>query len=413
MSESKGSQGDILNDDQLQSDSSWMRLALERAQLGQGRVEPNPMVGAAIVRDGVLVGLGHHERYGGLHAEVEAIEQAGERATGGTIYVTLEPCCHYGKTPPCTQAILRAGIRRVVAATRDPFPKVDGGGLSALIAAGVDVTVGVEGEAAYNLNAPYFKRILTGRPYVTAKWAMTLDGKTAVRSGDSRWISSAESRAMVHHLRGRMDAILVGVETALVDDPQLTVRPPGPRIPTRIVLDSQGRLPPRSILARTARETPVIVAVTERCPEDRRGRLVELGCEVMVIPESEESPGKVDVRGLLDLLGSRGMTNLLVEGGGRILGSFLDLGEVDAAEVYLAPIIEGGDHAYTPIRGVGKGLMSDAMFLERGEARIVGGDVQVRGDLPRPWRCRGREILDLPAATPDRSRGLSGSIGEA
>jgi diaminohydroxyphosphoribosylaminopyrimidine deaminase/5-amino-6-(5-phosphoribosylamino)uracil reductase len=377
-------------------DSEWMRLALAQARLGEGRVEPNPLVGSVVVRGGRQVGVGHHGRFGGPHAEVEALKAAGESARGATLYVSLEPCCHIGKTPPCTEAILRAGISRVVAATRDPFPRVDGGGLSALRAAGLDVEVGVEAEAAFLLNAPYFKRVVTGRPFVTAKWAMTLDGKTAVRSGDSRWISSPESRALVHELRGRMDGILVGVETAIADDPRLTARPPGPRVPVRIVLDSTGRLPPTSVLARTARDVPVIVVMTEAAPVDRRDRLAGLGCEVLIVPGAAES-GRVSLEPLLDVLGSRGMTNLLVEGGGRVLGSFLDAGEVDVVEVYLAPILDGGDHGFTPIRGRGKEMMDQALRLEGGEVRHIGEDLRIRANVPQGWRSQLRTILDLPA----------------
>ncbi len=212
-------------------DAFWMRRALAEAGRGQGKVEPNPMVGAVLVRDGQLLGVGHHNRFGGPHAEVVALEatRAGGRSpVDATLYVTLEPCCHHGKTPPCTEALLDAGIRRVVAAMSDPFPRVAGGGLAQLRAAGIEVESGLLEAESRRLNAPYLKRLATGRPYVTAKWAMTLDGKTAVASGDSRWISSPRSRALVHELRGRMDAILVGIGTALADDPMLTARTSGP-----------------------------------------------------------------------------------------------------------------------------------------------------------------------------------------
>jgi len=283
-------------------DLLWMRRALAEAERGRGAVEPNPMVGAVVVRDGRLVGFGHHARFGGPHAEVEALARAGDEARGATLYVTLEPCCHFGKTPPCTQAVLDAGIVRVVAAMRDPFPKVAGGGLAQLRQAGVAVEVGVESDAARRLNAPYLKRLATGRPYVVAKWAMTLDGKTAAASGDSRWISGPRSRALVHELRGRMDAVVVGIGTALADDPQLTARPPGPRVACRVVLDGSARLSPTSRLATTAREVPVLVAVTDRAPGDRRDALAALGCEVLAFPGA----GPVPILALLDELGRRG-----------------------------------------------------------------------------------------------------------
>jgi diaminohydroxyphosphoribosylaminopyrimidine deaminase/5-amino-6-(5-phosphoribosylamino)uracil reductase len=365
-----------------EADADWMRLALAEAAQGRGAVEPNPMVGAAVVREGRLVGLGHHERFGGPHAEVLALRQAGAAARGATLYVTLEPCCHVGKTPPCTEAILAAGVARVCVAMRDPFPQVDGGGLAILESAGLAVTVGCEAAAARELNAPYLKRVTTGRPFITAKWAMTLDGKTATAAGDSRWISSEPSRLLVHKLRGRMDAIVIGIGTVEADDPMLTARPPGPRSPVRIVLDSAARLPISSRLAQTTREAPVLVAVTERAPLSRREALARLGCEVIAFPGS----GSVPIVALLDELGRRGMTNILVEGGGRVLGSFLDAGQVDAVDVFIAPIVEGGDHPCTAARGRGHALMREARRLRRPEVTQVGGDVRIRGSIPQSWR---------------------------
>src|SRR5438067_6355121 len=216
-------------------DSGFMLRALELAQRGQGYVEPNPMVGSVIVASGEVVGEGWHQRFGGPHAEVEALVKAGERAVGTTMYVSLEPCCHHGKTPPCTEAVLAAGIRRVVAAMRDPFPQVAGKGAEQLRAANIVVEFGVGEGAARRLNAPYLKLLATGQPYVHLKWAMTLDGKIATRTGHSKWISGPASRQHAHALRGRMDAIVVGIGTALADDPLLTVRPPGPRTPTRVI----------------------------------------------------------------------------------------------------------------------------------------------------------------------------------
>lgn len=359
-----------------------MSLALAEAAHGRGLVEPNPQVGAVLVRDGRVVATGYHERFGGPHAEVVALERAGESARGATLYVTLEPCCHHGKTPPCTDAILRAGIGKVVAAFRDPFPAVDGGGLAALAAAGVQVEVGCMADAARELNAPYLKRLTTGMPFVTAKWAMTLDGKTAVAGGDSRWISSGSSRRRVHELRGFMDAIVVGVATVEADDPLLTVRPPGHRRPARVVLDSAARIPTGSALVRTAAEAPVIVAVTDRAPADRRQALAAAGCEVLALP----ADGRVPVDLLLAELGRRKMTHVLVEGGGRVLGSLLDGGHVDAVEVFIAPLVEGGDHPRTPIRGAGRSLMSHATRLRDVRIERIEDDVHLRGRVPQGWR---------------------------
>ncbi len=252
----------------------WMTRALELAERGRGYVEPNPLVGAVVVRDGRMVGEGWHQRYGEAHAEVNALAAAGEAARGATLYVTLEPCCHHGKTPPCTDAILQAGVARVVAAMTDPFPEVAGKGLSILQAAGVTVVVGLGEKEARRLNAPYLKLLTTGRPYIHAKWAMMLDGKIATRTGDSKWISGEESRRRVHELRGRMDGIIVGIGTALADDPLLTVRPPGARVPTRIILDSHARLSPHSRLVQTAKEAPVMV-VTIRPATDEPVRVLK------------------------------------------------------------------------------------------------------------------------------------------
>ena len=328
-------------------DLIWMQRVLELAEQGRGLVEPNPLVGAVVVKDGRLVGEGWHRRYGEAHAEVNALAQAGERARGATLYVTLEPCCHQGKTPPCVDAVMRAGVARVVAAMLDPFPKVAGKGAAALRAAGITVDVGAGGAAARSLNAPYLKLLATGRPYVHAKWAMTLDGKIATRTGDSKWISGPASRARTHALRGRMDAIIVGIGTAVADDPLLTARPPGARVATRIVLDQDGRLPLASQLARTAREVPTIVAVGNGATVDD---LKALGCEVIETPLLE---GGLEIGSLLDELGRRRMTNVLVEGGSGVLGSFFDCDAIDEVHVFIAPRLLGGSEATTPIGGIG------------------------------------------------------------
>ncbi len=364
------------------ADLAWMNLALTEAERGRGAVEPNPMVGAVLVKADHVVGLGHHARFGGPHAEVVALDQAGEAAYGATLYVTLEPCCHHGKTPPCTAAILQAGVARVVAAIRDPFPRVDGSGLAILRAAGVAVELGLQAGPAAELNAPYLKRLATSLPYITAKWAMTLDGKTAVASGDSQWISSPGSRALVHQLRGRMDAIVVGIGTALADDPQLTARPPGPRIATRIVLDSKGLLPLNSRLVQTAREVHVLVAVSPEAPAHLLHALERQGCEVIILPGSP----RVSLAPLLAELGQRAMTNVLLEGGGTVLGSFFEAGQVDEVDAYVAPIVEGGDHPRTPVRGRGRLRMGDASRLQNVTYSEIEGDLRIRGTLAHPWR---------------------------
>jgi diaminohydroxyphosphoribosylaminopyrimidine deaminase/5-amino-6-(5-phosphoribosylamino)uracil reductase len=340
------------------------------------------MVGAAVVADGRIVGVGHHEHFGGPHAEVFALDRAGPLAAGATLYVTLEPCCHHGKTPPCTEAILGSGVSRVVAAMKDPFPKVDGGGLSRLRSEGIEVEVGLMAEQALRLNGPYLKRLATGLPYVTAKWAMTLDGKTATTSGDSRWISGPRSRSLVHETRGRMDAILVGIGTVLADHPMLDARPPGPRIAARVILDSQGRLPLDGRLVATARQIPVWVAVTDRAPSDRIDALEKMGCEVLRF----NGLGPVPILPLLGELGRRRITNLLVEGGGMVLGAFLDAGQVDEVDAFIAPLVEGGSHPFSPFRGEGQRLMGNALRVDRPEISVIDGDVRIRGILPQSWR---------------------------
>jgi diaminohydroxyphosphoribosylaminopyrimidine deaminase/5-amino-6-(5-phosphoribosylamino)uracil reductase len=236
-------------------------------------------------------------------------------------------------------------------------------------------------EEARRLNGPYLKRLATGLPYVTAKWAMTLDGKIAARSGQSAWISGPRSRALVHEVRGRMDAIVVGVGTAVADDPLLTARPPGPRVATRVVLDASARLPARSKLARTAAEVPVLVAATLSAPPQRVHDLRGLGAGVLELPEA--APGRVDIGALLDELGRRGMTNVLVEGGGRVLGSFLDAGEVDEVDIFIAPLVEGGSHDFTPARGLGVEAMGEALRLEAPRITRVDDDVRIQGRIKR------------------------------
>ena len=354
-----------------------MRRALEIAERGRGAVEPNPLVGAVLVRDGHIVGEGWHERFGEDHAEVRALQTAGDAARGATLYVTLEPCCHHGKTPPCTAALIRAGIGRVVAALADPFPLVASRGIAQLQSAGVAVEIGLCESEARRQNAPYLKLVGAGRPYVHAKWAMTLDGKIATRTGDSKWISNETSRRKVHELRGRMDGILVGIGTALADDPLLTARPPGPRVAGRVVLDSKARLPLTTQLVRTAKTVPTMIVVSSTAPQDRVDALVAAGCEIMArSPEQEGSPRLVT---LLDELGKRRWTNLLVEGGSDVLGRFLDAGMIDEVHVFLAPRLVGGAQGKTPVAGRGVESLADAWNLSAWQTEMLDGDVYLRG----------------------------------
>jgi diaminohydroxyphosphoribosylaminopyrimidine deaminase / 5-amino-6-(5-phosphoribosylamino)uracil reductase len=361
---------------QHEMDLWHMRRALELAARGQGYVEPNPMVGCVIAQGDEIIGEGWHRRFGLAHAEVEALTLAADRAARATLYVTLEPCCHQGKTPPCTRAILAAGIRRVVAAQRDPFPEVNGGGLVELNAAGVAVEVGILEAEARRLNAPYLKLLGAGRPWIIAKWAMTLDGKLATRTGDSRWISCEQSRQLVHALRGRVDAIVVGRGTVERDDPLLTARPPGPRTALRVVLDMHASIRSESQLVRTAREVPLLVAVGEEAAEPQRQRLAAAGCELLLC-KGETHAARLGE--LLDELGRRHFTNVLVEGGSQLLGSLFDARQIDEVHVFIAPKLIGGMAAGSPIAGDGIAQMADAMVLETMEVRQVGSDVYLQG----------------------------------
>lgn len=366
-----------------------MRRAIELAARGLGFVEPNPAVGAVIVNDqGELLGEGFHERFGGPHAEVNALRQAGEHAAGSIVYVTLEPCCHFGKTPPCSDALIRAGVRKVVVGLQDPAAHVNGGGLAQLRAAGIEVEVGLLADEIRQLNAPFIKLVNGGTPYVHAKWAMTLDGKIASRTGHSRWISNATSRAVVHRLRGRMDAILVGGTTARLDDPLLTVRPPGPRVPTRIVLSATAEIPLDSQLIQTLDQAPVMVVCSEAAPSSKVKRLEAAGAEVLMVPtetrpasKTDPSESELDLSAFLQQLGRRSMTNVLVEGGSRVLGSFFDRSLIDEIHAFIAPKLVGGSSAPTPCGGRGWEQIPAWTQIEPAAVELLDGDVYVHGPL--------------------------------
>jgi diaminohydroxyphosphoribosylaminopyrimidine deaminase/5-amino-6-(5-phosphoribosylamino)uracil reductase len=365
----------------IQLDAAYMARALELASRGEGYVEPNPMVGCVVVRDGEVVGEGWHRKFGGPHAEVEALRVAGARTRGATMYVTLEPCCHHGKTPPCSQAIIAAGIARIVCAQRDPFGQVAGRGIEALEAAGIEVDVGALEAEAKRLNAPYLKQVTTGRPWIIAKWAMTLDGKIATRTGDSRWISGEASREIVHQLRGRVDGIMVGRGTVQRDDPLLTARPSGPRVATRIVVDSWASLAVESQLVRSVGGAPVLVAVGSEAPQENIDRLTAAGCEVVVCRPKDAAEKSVSIPALLDELGRRKMTNVLVEGGSKLLGAFFDTGEINEVHAFIAPKLIGGFQAATAFAGMGLGKIAQALQLDDLEMRQIGDDLYFCGRI--------------------------------
>jgi diaminohydroxyphosphoribosylaminopyrimidine deaminase/5-amino-6-(5-phosphoribosylamino)uracil reductase len=359
-----------------------MGRALALAAYGQGRVEPNPMVGCVIVRDSQVVGEGFHECFGGPHAEASALAAAGSQAAGATAYVTLEPCCHHGKTPPCTRALIDAEIKRVVVAVQDPFPSVNGSGLAELRSAGIQCDVGVRSAEANWLLAPYRKLLRTGRPWIIAKWAMTLDGKLATRSGHSQWISSEASRCVVHQIRGRVDAIVVGSGTARTDDPLLTARPVDhadcKRIATRIVVDDAASLSLESRLVETASGLPVLVAASVSADPRACEHLTARGVEVYFCA-GDSHAGRLEA--LLDELGRRRMTNILVEGGSKLLGTFFDLHAVDEVHVFIAPKLAGGAEAPSPIAGAGVDRMTDALRLAGIAIEELDGDTYIHGRL--------------------------------
>lgn len=358
-------------------DERWMRLALDLAARGQGHVEPNPMVGCVIVRQGVPIGQGYHQRYGGPHAEREALASCGTTdLAGSTVYVTLEPCCHHGKTPPCSDALLTARPDRVVVAMEDPFPQVQGGGIEILRRAGIPVDVGICRQEAQHLNAPYLKRLGRQQPWIIAKWAMTLDGKLATATGSSKWISSSEARQEVHRLRGLVDAVMVGSQTARLDDPLLTARPPGPRTPVRIVVDSQATLSAQSRLVETAGEVPVIVAASSRARSERIEQLTHAGCEVVLCPGADHAERMAS---LLQILAQRELTNVLVEGGSQLLGLLLDMRQIDEVHAFIAPKLVGGRDAASPLAGLGMANMQDAFPLSRCTTAMYGDTIAIRG----------------------------------
>jgi diaminohydroxyphosphoribosylaminopyrimidine deaminase/5-amino-6-(5-phosphoribosylamino)uracil reductase len=360
------------------ADQRFMRIALESAQRGQGWVEPNPLVGCVIVRDGAVIGQGFHRQFGGPHAEIEALHSLASSvdAKGATAYVTLEPCCHHGKTPPCTDALIDAGIARVVVAMADPFPQVAGGGLAQLAAAEIKTTVGVLRGPAQALNAPYLKKVRTGKPWVIAKWAMTVDGRIATVGGESQWITGEASRADVHQLRGRVDAIAVGMGTAEADDPMLTARltDPLPRVATRVVF-SRHRVPAiPSKLVQSAREIPTMLVAGSQLEADRLDDLESRG--LIVIRVGSDDPVEM-VASTLKEMGAREMTNVMLEGGGELLASFFAADQIDECRIYIGPKVFGGALAKGPIAGAGVEKVTDARSLSLVSVDQIDHDLRV------------------------------------
>lgn len=359
------------------NDSAYMRLALQLAERGCGWTAPNPMVGAVIVKDGRIIGQGWHEKYGQLHAERNALAACVESPKGATMYVTLEPCCHYGKQPPCADAILEAGISRVVVGSSDPNPLVGGKGLRKLREHGVCVAEGVLKEECDRLNEVFFHYIRTGRPFVVMKYAMTLDGKIAAYTGASRWITGAAAREHVHRQRHRYTAVMVGVGTVLADNPLLTCRISGGRSPVRIICDSRLRTPLTAQVVTTAGETPTILAT---CCADREKCLAyeSAGCRILPVAERD---GHVDLQKLMEKLGQEKIDSILLEGGGTLNWAALESRIVQRVQAYIAPKLLGGQTAKTSVEGRGVSSPADAVPLKNSTILPLGEDFLVESEV--------------------------------
>ena len=357
-----------------------MNLALELAARGRGKTSPNPMVGAVIVKNGKIIGRGYHQAAGSAHAEVNAIDDAGNAARGATLYVTLEPCNHTGRTPPCTEKILTAGIHRVVVAMADPNPDVRGGGSRYLSEKGISVTSGICEKKARLLNEVFIKYVTTGRPFVTLKWAATLDGQIATRTGDSRWVTGAQSRAFVHNLRHASDAILVGINTVKQDNPSLTTRlenGPG-KDPARIVLDTHLSISASAKMLHQASGAKTFIITGPDISAEKRNHIERLGARVIRTPLKKRG---INIELLMDRLGEMNVTSLLIEGGGKIIASALAAGIVDKVNLFYAPKILGGDDGVPVCRGSGPKKMNDSIRVKDVRLHQFGEDIMLEGYL--------------------------------
>lgn len=356
-----------------------MTRALELAEKGAGYTNPNPLVGAVIVKDGKIVGEGYHQVYGSHHAEINAINSATEDIKGATMYVTLEPCSHYGKTPPCAEAIVKSGIKKVVVGLKDPNPLVAGRGIKVLQDNGIEVLVGVLENEGRKLNEIFLKYITTNIPFCIMKTAMTLDGKIATKTGDSKWITESLSREHVHKIRHRVSGIMVGIGTVLADDPSLTTRLDYGRDnkdPIRIIVDSSGRIPLEAKVLNLKSNAKTIIAATEKINKDKVRALEEKGAEVIITPIKNNG---VDLSFLMKILGEKKIDSILLEGGSKINYSALEAGIVDKVNAFIAPKIIGGDTAKTPVGGAGKKYMKEAISLRDIEVHHFGNDIMIEG----------------------------------
>ena len=380
-----------------EKDIEFMRRAIELAKKGGGYVHPNPLVGCVVVKDGEIIAEGYHEKYGEFHAERNALLRCQSETKGASLYVTLEPCCHYGKTPTCTEIIIEKGIKKVFVGILDPNPLVAGKGVKILQDAGIEVEVGLCEDEIRELNKVFLKYITTKRPYVIMKTAMTLDGKIAAFTGDSRWVTNEHSRKLVHQLRSEMAGVIVGIGTVLADDPMLNVRLEGnPHQPIRIVVDSNLRIPIDSQLVKTAKEYRTIVAychfdrsVAERSEvekssindNEQKGFLDKLEMTEMELLECQSNKNHVDINDLVSKLGAMGIDSLLLEGGGTLNAAFLEAGCVDEVWAFIAPKIIGGEGAKTPVSGKGIAKMNNAIQLQNIDIQNINVDILIKGKI--------------------------------
>ena len=355
----------------------YMRRAIELAKKGCGYTNPNPLVGAVIVKDQRVIGEGYHEKIGGLHAERNALKNCIEDPEGAEIYVTLEPCCHYGKTPPCTEALIEAGIKKVYVGNLDPNPKVAGGGIKILNDHGIETETGILEEECRQLNDIFFHYIQNDIPYTALKYAMTLDGKIATATGESKWITGEEARRHVHTLRHQYAAIMAGIGTVLADDPMLNARIEHGNDPIRVICDSNLRISEGSNIVKTAREIPTIIATISE-DQEKIAKLEQKGCKIL---KTSEQDGKVNVKEVLKQLRNMEIDSVLVEGGGAIHGSFLTSGLVQKVYCYIAPKMIGGKDALSPVLGKGIEKMSDAVEITDVTVQNFGSDICVSGHV--------------------------------
>lgn len=361
----------------MKDDERWMKRVLRLAEMGRGRTSPNPMVGAILVKDGEVAGEGYHAKAGEAHAEIIALQQAREEARGAVLYLNLEPCTHYGKTPPCAPRVIESGVKRVVIGMEDPNPLVKGKGIEILRRADLDVEVGILEKECQRLNEAFCKYILKKEPFVILKVAATVDGKLATRNGDSKWISGEASRRFVHKLRDQVDGVLVGIGTVLKDDPQLTARIRGGRDPYRIVLDSRLKIPEEAKVIGTS-PSKTIIAATEFAPKDKIEKLEKRGVQILILDSQE---GKINLKSCLSKLGEIGMMSLMVEGGSQINGSFLDEGLIDKLLLFLSPKLIGDHQALGIFGGRGVSSLEEAVALKEMKTRRVGEDILLEGYL--------------------------------